>query len=102
MRRIVVVSLCLLSLSAYAERILVQPRPGLEQADLDHKLAAVHGKRVDFIHQLNVHIVELPDRADARAAAALLNADRRDINFAEVDERVAPTFLPNDPGLSSE
>jgi subtilisin family serine protease len=102
MRTIVVLLLCLLSPAAHAERILIQPRPGLAQADLDSKLAAVRGKRVDYIHQINIHVVELPERADPRAASALLRADSRDINFAEVDERVAPTFLPNDPGLASE
>ena len=102
MRRIVVVFLCCVSVAAHAQRILVQPRPGVTQADLDSKLAAVRGKRVDHIHQIDVHIVELPDTADPRAAAALLRADKRDINFAEVDERVAPGFVPNDPGLASE
>ena len=81
-------------------RILVQPRPGLASQEFDKKLKAHGARRVGAIAQINVHVVELPAHANEHALAQLLRSDPH-IRFAEVDQSVPPSLMPNDPSYAS-
>ncbi len=81
-------------------RIVVMPRAGLSEAELA-KLLSVHGGKAQAIGKSGLYIVELPANASETAVAAQL-AHNPHLKFAEVDRRVQPTFLPNDPYLGSE
>ena len=72
-----------------APRLLVKPRAGVTLDALDQILERYGARRIGVIAQINVHIVELPPQANARAVAAMLE-DRPEIESAEVDERVTP------------
>jgi subtilisin family serine protease len=77
-------------------RLLVQPRRGLSEQQLDGILQAQGGRRLRHIPQINVYIVELPPSASEQAVA---NALRRSIHlkFAELDRVFEPSQAPNDP-----
>ena len=81
-------------------RILVMPRAGLSQDALD-QILAVHGGKAKKVGQSELRIVELPANASEKAIARLL-ARHPDLKFAEVDQRVAPHFIANDPYLGSQ
>lgn len=81
-------------------RILVQPRPGLTVQELDNKLKPHGGRRVGHIPKIDVHVVQLPSKANERAVAALLKGDPH-IQFAEVDQQLPPSLTPNDPDYLS-
>jgi subtilisin family serine protease len=77
-------------------RLLVQPRPGLPEGELDHILAAYGARRALHIKAINVYIVELPASADEVAVGkALLQLPV--IKFVEGDRTIEPAQTPNDP-----
>jgi thermitase len=82
-----------------ANRILVQPRPGLPEAQLERILRAQGGRSVGRIPQIDVHVVQLPPQASERAVAALL-ARNPHLNFAELDSIHFPDNA-NDPYFGS-
>jgi thermitase len=76
-------------------RVLIQPRAGLTDFELD-KILKVHGGRSkQKIPGLNVHIVELPANANETAVAQLLSHNPH-IKSAELDMLVAPSQVTND------
>lgn len=77
-------------------RLLVQPRPGLPDKELDKILKPHGGKRVGHLKEIDVHIVELPAQANEMALAKLLKKNPH-LKFAELDEVLAPDATPNDP-----
>ncbi len=81
-------------------RVLVQPRPGLSDAELDNIVKGHGGKRGEKIKQLNVHVIELPPQANAVAVAEALRKNRN-LKIAEVDGVLEPTLTPNDPNYPS-
>jgi len=85
-----------------AGRILVQPRPGLSEDELDKILQQHHGKRAQKIEQINLHVVEVPPTAEAAVAEALSHNPH--IKFAELDMEITPAdaVTPNDPKYSSQ
>lgn len=82
-------------------RLLVQPRPGLSDQELDKILKPHGGKSVGRIAGINVHIVQLPPTASETAVAALL-AKNPHLKFAEPDRVAAPGATANDPYFASE
>lgn len=70
-------------------RLLVQPRPGLTLEQFDEILKSHGARRVGFIHQINVHVVELPPHANARAVVLKLRENPH-IASVEVDARLPP------------
>ena len=82
------------------ERVLVLPRAGLSDIELD-KIVNVHGGKARRIGKSNLHIVDLPGNASETAVLARL-ADHPHLKFAELDRRVAPALVSNDPYLGSE
>jgi thermitase len=82
-------------------RILVQPRPGLPSAEFDRLLALHGGHAVGRLGNLNIYVVSLPAGASEPAIAHAL-AQHPHIKFAEVDQLVAPQFVPNDAYYGNE
>lgn len=82
-------------------RLLIQQRAGLSDAEVDKALKPHGGKRVGKIQGINVHVVQLPPQANARAVAALL-AKNKHFKFVEQDQVVAPAGTTNDPSLPSQ
>lgn len=81
-------------------RILVQPKPGLADAELAKILKPHGGKSVGKIDAINVHIVQLPPTASEKAVAALL-AKNPHLKFAELDMLAKPAGTANDPYFTS-
>ncbi len=79
-----------------AERVLIQPRPGLSVAEIDRILKPHGGRRAQVIRQINVHVIDLPPQANAEAVAEALSRNRH-LKFAELDGVLEPDFYPNDP-----
>jgi len=77
-------------------RVLVQPRAGLPERDLDRVLAPHAARRVRLIRQIRVHVLELPPQANALAVARALRMHPH-VEFAELDLAIAPALVPNDP-----
>lgn len=81
-------------------RLIVQARAGLSDAELD-KVVKVHGASARRIGKTDLHIVQLPGNASETAVLALL-AHHPKLKFAELDGRVSPGAVTNDPYLGSE
>jgi subtilisin family serine protease len=116
LRTVVLAALTVLSVTTYAAqggssskppdqwvkgRILVQPRPGLSDAEFSKALAAQGGRATARLGNLNIYVVTLPPTASEQAVANALSHNPN-IKFAEVDRLIAPNFVPNDPYYSSE
>ncbi|HRP98493.1 MAG TPA: S8 family serine peptidase [Rhodocyclaceae bacterium] len=69
-------------------RLLIQPRPGLSDAEFEKILRPVGGRAVGRINGIDVRVVQLPPQASERAVAALLRANKH-LGFVELDERVS-------------
>jgi subtilisin family serine protease len=80
--------------------LLVQPRAGLSDREFDKILQAHGARRARLLRSINVHVVALPEQANAIAVARAL-ARNPHIKFAELDVLLEPGFLPNDPFLGS-
>ena len=80
-------------------RLLIQSRAGLSDADVD-KVVKVHGASARRIGQSDLHIVQLPGNASETAIQAILARNPK-LKFAELDRRVAPGAVSNDPYLGS-
>jgi thermitase len=78
-------------------RILVMPKPGATNAQI---IAATGGRKATKISRSGVHLVELPANASETATLARL-AHNPHLEFAELDQQVPPSFVPNDPRYSS-
>jgi subtilisin family serine protease len=81
--------------------ILVQPRPGLSNAEFDKALAPHGGKVIGRLGNLNVFVVALPPNASEQAVASIL-AHNPHFKFAEVDQLVSADLTPNDAYFASE
>jgi len=82
-------------------RLLVQPRAGLADNDMDKLFGAHGGKRGKRFKQINVQVVELPAGSDDVAVARDL-AKSRHFKFVELDRIVQHAAMTNDPSLPSE
>lgn len=80
-------------------RILVMPKPGLS-SDALAKILRVHGGKARRVGGSNLHIIDLPPQASEKAVAAVL-ARNPHLEFAELDELVAPDLATNDPYMGS-
>ncbi|MES2071423.1 MAG: S8 family serine peptidase [Pseudomonadota bacterium] len=81
-------------------RILVVPRAGLPEKELA-KILGVHGGKGRKIGQSDMYIVDLPSNGSEKDIAAKLSRHPH-LKFAEIDRRVAGSFVPNDPYNGSE
>jgi hypothetical protein len=76
-------------------RILVQPRAGISTDQLNTILQPHGGKSNSHIHQLNIHVVELPANASEKAVANFLKKHPH-IKFAEPDLLLPTNVTAND------
>ncbi len=81
-------------------RLLVKPKEEASRQVVGQTLAAEGAEEERVIPQIGVRIVRVPEARRDR----VLNALKKNPNFefAEVDEAVAPDFIPNDPGYGSQ
>ncbi|MCU0805478.1 MAG: S8 family serine peptidase [Burkholderiales bacterium] len=82
-------------------RLLVQPRAGLAEKDMDKLFHAHGGRRGRHLKQINVQVVELPDGSDDAAVMRELKRSRH-FKFVELDRVVQHAAMTNDPSLSSQ
>ncbi len=80
--------------------VLVQPRAGLSDREFDRILQPHGARRARLLRSINVHVVQIPEQANAIAVAQAL-ARNPNVKFAELDVLLGPGFLPNDPYLGS-
>ena len=78
-------------------RLLVQPRPGLSEAEFDKIIKPHGGKQVGKINGIDVRIIELP-QASEKAVEALLKHNKH-LKFVERD-MIVPHDSTNDPYYS--
>ena len=76
-------------------RILVQPRAGITTEQLNTIVKPHGGKSQSHIHQLNIHVIELPANASEKAVANLLK-NHPHIKFAEPDLLLPTNVTAND------
>ncbi len=82
-------------------RLLVQPRPGLSDAEFDKILKPHGGKSIGRINGINVHVVQLPANVSEKAVETLLKNNKH-LKFAERDMFVKGAGTANDPYFGSE
>jgi hypothetical protein len=80
--------------------ILVAPKAGLSEKELDKALGAHGGRREEHWRELNVHFVRLPAGANALQVAAAL-ARNPNVKFAQADILRKVEAIPNDPAYAS-
>lgn len=77
-------------------RILVQPKAGLPEAEMDKILTQHGGKAIGRLRNLGIHVVQVPAQAEDAVARAL--AKNPHVKFAEKDMLVDVTeSIPDDP-----
>lgn len=83
-------------------RVLLKPRAGAAHDVVLGLIAGERGYLRRTIPGIGVHVIELPEGADAFAAAQRLSR-RTEVRFAEVDQAFAPEAAdPNDPLYGSQ
>jgi thermitase len=87
-------------LPAAPGRVLVAPRAGLSDADLEKTLKPHGGKSKGRIKGTDVHIVELPAHVSEKAVAKLLEKHEH-LKFVELDVQLKPQASVNDPYFTS-
>lgn len=80
-------------------RILVIPRAGLPAAEFS-RILKEHGGKAKKVGQSDLYIVAVPAHAEESIVAGL--SDHPHIKLAELDRRVSPSMMPNDPYYGSE
>lgn len=80
-------------------RILVAPRAGLSDAEFDKILSKRGARSREKIGRLKVHVVHVPEKAEAAVARALSHNPH--IEFAELDRLMGLQMTPDDPRYSS-
>ncbi len=80
-------------------RVLVKPSANADENSMRHSLNAAGAREVGRIPQLGIHILEVPEAAEARVIAALSNSPN--FEFAEPDYIATAVVTPNDTFYSS-
>jgi hypothetical protein len=80
--------------------ILVAPKAGLSEKELDKAISVHRGRRQEHWRELNVHFVRLPAGVDAMQVAAAM-ARNPNVKFAQADILRKVEGIPNDPAYSS-
>ena len=80
-------------------RLLVHARAGTSDDDLA-TLAAAHGGKARRIGSTDLHIVDLPGNSEVAVLNKLKHHPQ--LKFAELDRRLSPTLVSNDPYLGSQ
>ena len=77
-------------------RIVVMPRAGLSERDMG-KILSLNSGKARRLGQSNLFVVELPKGSEKAVTNKL--AKNPHFKFAELDYRVKPSFVPNDPQM---
>jgi len=80
-------------------RLVVAVRAGITDAQIG-QLLAPHGGKARRMGASNLFVVELPGTASETAVQALLKHNPH-LRFAELDYKVSPNLVPNDPYTGS-
>lgn len=80
--------------------LLVSPKAGLSDRQIDKALGKHRGRRAVHWRQLGVHFVEVPEGVDVLQAAAELARDPN-FKFVTADIQRKLEMLPNDPNVGS-
>jgi subtilisin family serine protease len=90
-----------IAIAQYASgRILVDPRPGANDANFHAALRAHGASSMGRLYGMSVHMVGVPEGAEERVAAAL--ARNPNVRFAELDRVMEPAAVFNDPYLGNQ
>jgi subtilisin family serine protease len=81
-------------------RILVKPAAGVDEGQLPGIFRQHNAVEEAKIAAINVHILKVPDAERDQVLEALQH--NPNFEFAELDEIVAPDFVPNDPWYPNE
>jgi thermitase len=81
-------------------RVLVMPKAGLSEAELD-KIVGAHGAKARKLTSFGLYAVEMPANISEKGLAAQL-AHNPHLKFAELDQFVAGDLTPNDPYFGSQ
>jgi subtilisin family serine protease len=81
-----------------AGHILVAPQENATRADFAAALGANNGRSLGKIGNLDVDVVEVPLGQEASIAARLARHPK--VKFAELDQRMEPSLLVNDPNFT--
>lgn len=81
-------------------RLLVMPNAGLPAAELD-KILKPHGGKARRVGKSNLQIIDLPGQVPETTVLTLLRHNPH-LKFVELDQRVPPALVPNDPYNGSE
>lgn len=80
-------------------RLIVMPKPGLDEKALD-RIVGAHGGKASKITAGGLYVVELPSQASEKAVAAQL-AHNPHLKFAELDRQIPTATTVNDPYYGS-
>ena len=80
-------------------RVLVKPAEGANEANVQGSIRAAGAREVGRIHQINVRILQVPEKAEASVVAAL--SKNPNFEFAELDYIATANLTPNDPLYAS-
>ena len=80
-------------------RLLVAPRAGISDKELEKALKSQNAKSLGRFKQVNVHVIELPSGTNEVAAMTALKKDRR-FKYVELDMVMASAASVNDPSFS--
>ncbi|MBY0533506.1 MAG: S8 family serine peptidase, partial [Rickettsiaceae bacterium] len=85
------------------DRILVKFKKGTPQSKRDSVLSQRKLHKKSSIKNIDVDVLNIdPNVTPEEAVQALLAQNGSDIEYAEVDKVVTPTFLPDDPSFSGQ
>jgi subtilisin family serine protease len=85
------------------DHVLIGFKENLGETEKENVLTRHGLKRKVDIGAIGVSIVELQREETPTDVVASLNGQERNfIEFAEVDEKISPSFIPNDPGYTNE
>jgi len=91
--------LLLISMSWSADfvpgRVLVKPVDAADEATVQNQFRGQGAQEVGRIHQINVRILRVSEKAEARVVAAL--SKNPNFEFAELDYIATANLTPNDP-----
>lgn len=76
-------------------RVLVKPVESADETQVQTSIRAQGAREIGRIHQINVRILQVPEKAEARVIAAL--SKNPNFEFAEPDYIATANLVPNDP-----
>lgn len=76
-------------------RVLIKAADSADEATVQAQIQSRGAREIGRIHQINVRILQVPAKSEARVVAALSN--NPNFEFAEPDFIATANLVPNDP-----